>query len=334
MSVGADRYAAARTIAVEEIPVIDTAPLLADEQQGSAEGAAAVARDLRRAAETVGFFYIRNHGIPETLLDEAFALARRFFALPEEQKAALRIAGRHRGWLGFGGATMPGERLPDLKESFIWGFDLPPDDPEATTPGRILGFNRWPEALPEMPDVLNRYFTEANRCGARVLRAFAVGLGIDPGTFTRSFDRPVSRGSLIHYPPQPPDLAREQFGVSPHTDFGVLTLLAQDMNGGLQVRGASGDWVTAHPIPGTLVVNVGDLLARWSNDRFASTPHRVVNSSGRERYSIAFALDPDHDTLVEPIVAAGEAPRYEPVRCGDYIDGRYTKAFAYRRKQA
>jgi isopenicillin N synthase-like dioxygenase len=108
-------------------------------------------------------------------------------------------------------------------------------------------------------------------------------------------------------------------------------VLYQDPIGGLQVQTRGGDWVIAQPIPGTLVVNVGDLLSRWTNDRFKSTPHRVVNASGRARLSIAAFVDPDFATPVRPVLAAGEAARYAPVRCGDYILGRFDAAFDYRK---
>lgn len=159
-----------------------------------------------------------------------------------------------------------------------------------------------------------------------------MSLGEPEDTFVGRFAKPVTRCTLVHYPPQPPDLGAEQFGVAPHTDYGVITLVRQDDVGGLQVRSRSKEWVTAHPIPGTLVVNVGDLLARWTNDRFRSTPHRVVNASGRERVPIAAFVDPDHDTPIEPVCAPGEASRYAPTTCGEYILGRFDQAFAYRKQ--
>jgi isopenicillin N synthase-like dioxygenase len=126
-------------------------------------------------------------------------------------------------------------------------------------------------------------------------------------------------------------MGADQFGVSSHTDYGCLTLLYQDDTGGLQVQGSAGAWLTAHPIHGSFVVNVGDLLARWSNDRFRSTPHRVVNRSGRARYSTGLFVDPNRDTLITPVVRPGEAARYEPVTCGDYLRSRLDAAFAYRK---
>jgi isopenicillin N synthase-like dioxygenase len=181
-----------------------------------------------------------------------------------------------------------------------------------------------------MRKTLNAYFEACNSAGWRLLRAFAASIGAAEDAFVRTIDRPTSRGSLIYYPPQPPDMGDNQFGVSPHTDFGCLTLLYQDDVGGLQVRAADGAWVTAHPIPGTFVVNVGDLLARWTNDRFKSTPHRVVNRSGRERFSVAVFVDPNAETVIEPVVVPGEIRRYPPVTAEQYIQGRFDAAFAYR----
>ena len=124
--------------------------------------------------------------------------------------------------------------------------------------------------------------------------------------------KPVSRGSIISYPPQPPNMGEAQFGVSPHTDHGALTLLYQDGTGGLQVLALDGSWLTAVPIEDTFVVNVGNLLARWTNDRFSSTRRRVVNSSGRERYSATVFVDPEFDTLFEPVVLVPRSGDNDP----------------------
>ena len=184
-----------------------------------------------------------------------------------------------------------------------------------------------------MRPVLNAYLDAANGCAKHLLRALAVSLG--------------RRRGLLHPPLREADLARlarplpaagsaapatDQFGVAPHTDYGVMTLLHQDDVGGLQVATREGEWVTAQPIAGTLVVNSGDLLGRWSNDRFKSNPHRVVNSSGRERLSVAVFADPDYDTPIVPVSQPGEEAKYPEVRCGEYILGRFDAAFAYRKQ--
>jgi len=322
-------YATADQIAASEIPVIDVGALSAEDDRGLAE----VAAQMRAAAEQAGFFYIRNHGIAQDLIDAVLDLARAFFADTPENKRSAAINRLHRGFLGIGQATMPGETHPDLKESFVWGLEVPPDDPDHVAGIPMVGPNNWPRSPAGMADVYNRYFDQANACGRRLLRAFAVGLGVGPDRFARNFSKPISRGAVIYYPPQPPDLGAARFGVGPHTDYGCLTLLYQDAVGGLQVQGRDGRWLTAHPIEGTLVVNVGDLLARWTNDRFASTPHRVVNASGQERYSLAVFVDPDWATEVVPVVMPGEEAHYPPVRAGDYIQSRYDQSFAYRQGQ-
>ena len=167
------------------------------------------------------------------------------------------------------------------------------------------------------------------------LGLMALALDLPGDFFAQRYRRPLGRAQLIRYPPQPPGAAHERYGVAPHTDFGCITLLLQDDSGGLVVRHRDGNWIPVPPIAGTLVVNIGDLLARWSNDRFASTPHRVVNRAPRHRHSIAVFCDPASDAVVDPRdmpLPAGMSPRYEPVSAGAYIAGRNRGAFAHYRK--
>ena len=321
-------YADAKGIAATAIPVIDMAPLrhhtLADAQH--------VGRQLLDAAETIGFFYVRNHGIPPELIARMDAVARRFFSSPLEEKQKVKVAPWHRGYIKIGEAKMYGNAKSDLKESVIWGQEGS-GDTETGTRINLRGPNQWPASIPEMRAALNEYFDAANQCGRVLFRAFAANLGRDLDYFTQQFDRPITRCSLVYYPPQPPDLGDDQFGVAPHTDYGCLTLVYQDPIGGLQVRGRDGEWVIAHPIEDTLVVNIGDLLARWTNDEFKSTPHRVINRSGRPRLSIAAFVDPNYETMVVPICRDGAPPLYDNVSCGDYIVSRLDASFSYRDKR-
>lgn len=321
-------YPSAKRLDAADIPVIDVAPLAG----GGGEEVARVGAAMRKAAENIGFFYIRNHGIDEALIREVDAVARRFFAQPLEKKLEVKPLDRHRGFLQVGEAKMYDKARVDLKESYIWGVDLAADDAACAAGNRMIGPNRWPAFLPEMRPALNAYLEAAHLCARMLLRPLAASLGAPEDYFIRRFDKPISRGSLVYYPPQSPTAGEQQFGVAPHTDYGVITLLHQDDVGGLQVATRKGEWVTAHPLPGTLVINSGDLLGRWTNDRFKSNPHRVVNSSGRERLSIVVFADPDYDTLIEPVVLPGETAKYPPVTCGEYILGRFDKAFSYRKK--
>ena len=324
-------YATVKTIELDQIPVIDISALLNE----TPEGLAAVGAEIRRASEEIGFFYVRNHGVDEALIRAADRAARAFFAHPMEMKQTVKANTRHRGFLSVGEAKMYGKAKVDLKESFVWGLELPESDPDVLAGKLLMGPNQWPAFEPSVERDLYAYYQAVVACGLRLMRGVAAGLGIDPAFFASRFQKPLARGSVVYYPPQPPEMGANQFGVAPHTDYGCLTLVWQDEVGGLQVRGKSGEWVTAHPIPGTFVVNIGDLLARWSNDRFASTPHRVVNASGRERHSMALFFDADYDAVIDPHDLFGKetgVTQYKPVTCGNYITAKFDAAFAYRKK--
>jgi len=317
----------AKRIEFPDIPVIDIAPLVRGDDVTN------VAHAMRAASERVGFFYVRNHGVPQALIDRVYAASRRFFRQPLDVKQRVRINNLHRGFLEVGEAKMYEGARVDLKESFIWGLELDENDPDVRAGKKLMGPNQWPSDMPEFRAALDAYYEAILACGNRLLTAIAISLDLPPDFFTARFRKPLARGALIYYPPQPPGLGTEQFGVGPHTDYGGLTLLSQDDTGGLHVKGKSGEWVTAHPIAGTLVINIGDLMARWTNDHFISNPHRVVNSSGRERFSVAVFFDPSYDTVVDPaeVVRDREAAHHLPVVCGEYVVSRFDKAFAYRK---
>jgi isopenicillin N synthase-like dioxygenase len=315
------------------LPVIDVSGL----NQGSANAVPQVAAAIRAACMGPGFFYVSGHGVPETVIDVAVAASRGFFHLPAELKALVRANKRHRGWHAMGGALMEGAKNTDRKEFFSMGLELPEDDPSVLAGEALRGPNQWPDFAPALQPAMSAYYEAMMALGARLTRAVAVSLGLEEEFFVSRYRKPLQRTQAIFYPPQHVGAEEEVFGVAPHTDFGCITLLWQDGNGGLQVRERqSGGWIDAPPLPGTLVVNVGDLLGRWSNDRFASTPHRVVNRSGRERMSIATFHDPDFGAMIDPRelgTPAGEA-RYEPITAGQHILNRFDQAFGYRKALA
>ena len=319
-------YAAAKTLSESAIPVIDIGGL----QPGSGAAYRDTASAFLNAARSIGFFYVTNHGIQRELITQTFELARQFFALPQGEKERVLISERHRGFLSVGQAKMQGSTTVDLKESFIWGREFSPSVLSELATNPMIGRNQWPQSPPGMSSILNEYFEACVELGKKLLRVFAVALEIEPEYFTNAFEHTLTRGSILYYPPQPPELGEKQFGVAPHTDYGCLTLLYQDSTGGLQVLAKNGSWVAAVPIADTYVVNVGDLLARWTNNRFRSTPHRVVNTNGRARYSVAVFVDPDFDTPIAPVVRAGETPKFPVTNCGEYILSRFDKSFVYR----
>ncbi len=318
-------YATAKMLDQSLVPIVDIGPL----RDGSDPSSVAAA--LHLASTEVGFIYVTNHGVADSALSAARDIALAFFRLDVAEKKAVRVTNKHRGWLATGGAKMQDDAQPDLKESYIWGYQ----DANGLTPEdhSLRGANLWPDAMPTLENAAMGWFDAAHDVARDLMRAFAIGMDKPADFFLKNTDAPMSRASFVYYPPQPADLGAGQFGVGPHTDFGVLTVLAQDHVGGLQVQDTAGDWVAAPPVPGALVVNVGDLLARWTNDAYRSTPHRVVNSSGKERLSLVLAYDPGPGTLIDPraVHGADVATDYEPITCGDYLEWRFAKAFAYRK---
>ena len=319
-------FAAARHTEASMIPVIDVSGAV---DRSDLEGVAAA---IYRAATDHGFFYISGHGIPAELLAQAFSVAQGFFALPETAKATVAVNTDQRGWMAQGMSQLAGASTHDLKEVFFWGTETAADDPDLRAGKPLVALNQWPcDVFPQLETDLRPYYDALCGVARDVMAAVAVSLDQPADFFDRYYEKPLARGQLVYYPPSTAeDEVEERFGVAPHTDFGVLTLLLQDNRGGLQVQSKSGDWIEAPPIPGTLVCNIGDLLARWSNDRFASTLHRVVNRTTHARYSIPVFFDPHTDTVIDPVdlgVSRTES-RYAPVTAGGHISSRNRSSFA------
>ena len=305
------------------IPVIDISPL----QNESDSALRSVGKELRAASETDGFFYVAGHGVDTDVISSTFETAKQFFSLSKEKKAEIKMSGTHRGFLSIGESTMEGYSSADQKESFIWGIDKDPDDFSSEHQNQLIAPNRWPNEPADMRSVLNTFFNEVHNCSRKILRALAVSLDESPDFFTRNFNHPTSRGSLIYYPAT--EEKSNGYGVSPHSDFGCLSMLLQGAPG-LNAQSADGNWYEVKPIPNTFVANIGDLLSRWSNGRFRSVPHFVVNKGGQARYSIVVFVDPDSHTVIDPVLHNGEAAQFEPITCDAYISGRFNRSFAYR----
>lgn len=323
-------FASANATDQSAIPLIDVSPAM------DGTDIERVAKQIHAAAVDHGFFYIAGHGIDQKLMDAAFAVSKDFFALPEADKATIAVDNNQRGWMASGMSHLEGAKTHDLKEVFFWGTHTEADDPDVLAGKPLVAVNQWPsQAFPRLRAELESYYLAVCEVGRRVMAAIAVSLDQPANFFDASYEKPLARGQLVYYPPSTAqDEAEERFGVAPHTDFGVLTLLLQDKSGGLQVQSKSGGWIESPPIAGTLVCNIGDLLARWSNDRFASTVHRVINRTKNARYSIPVFFDPHTDTIVDPVdlgVAAAQS-HYEPVKAGEHIAGRNKRSFAQYKK--
>ncbi|MBH96842.1 MAG: 2OG-Fe(II) oxygenase [Rhodospirillaceae bacterium] len=314
-----------KALTAEQIPVIDISALRAKNDIDT------VARSLVWAASELGFIYVRGHGVSPKTIQDARSASLQFFALPDADKIDAEINTYHHGHLKAASTVMYDGAKPDLKESFNFGIELDSAAYGNLPQNPLLGPNKWPSALKNLKSHVYPFFEAASSCAEDLLRGFAVGVGLDENFFIRYRDRPVSRGSLQYYPPQTSGNDSAQFGVAPHTDFGVLTVLCQDNIGGLELQMLDGQWRAVPPIDDTLVINVGDLLERWSNGLFRSTPHRVINRSRKERLSLVLAYDPNFET---PVVAqqlnSREPPKWESTTVGNYLIQRFEQAFPYR----
>ncbi|WP_420334459.1 isopenicillin N synthase family dioxygenase [Roseibium sp.] len=311
----------------DKIPVVDLAPLLDGSDPDK------VAGEINWALANAGFMYVKNHGIADTVVDNAFSQTRAFFDLPDAEKMALHVSRSGqtlRGYIEpFGENTDP-EKTRDLKEC----FDLGPES-EADCP--FFGPNLWPDdtRLPGFRGAVYHYHEEMKRLSMTILSGIARSLDLAPDYFEAKLKKPISIQRLLHYPPQTGIVDESIIGIGAHTDYGNLTILAQDDVGGLQVLNRDGQWVEGTPIPGTFVINIGDLLQRLTNDRYLANLHRVVNTSGRERYSIPFFIDADYDAEFAPLASCIDADnpaRYEAVTCGAHKYGRFVESYPHLQK--
>ena len=314
------------------IPVIDVAGLA---EGRSAEARAASVAALGATLERSGFAYIAGHGVPQPLIDRLFELTRAFHAQPLETKARIAINADNRGYLKMAASTIITSTVarntrPNQSESLIFMHEHIPAR-LAGTP--LQGPNQWPAELPGFREVVPDYMARMTDLGRRLAGAVADYLGLARDFFAPHLAEPTQGLRLLHYPPQPdePDL----HGAAPHTDYGFITMLAQDSVGGLEVKSGSGAWVPAPPIPGTFIMNVGDVLTRWSNGRLPSVPHRARNIGDRDRYSMPFFFDAAMDTMIAcppALVAQGQAAAFAPFCYGDYLLERLNKNYDYRKK--
>lgn len=294
---------------------------------------AAVAADIRAACMAHGFFYVAGHGVPEALVAAQFDWAARFFALPEERKRALDMHNSRagRGWEGLGAQTLDSGAQPDRKESFYCGPDYADDHPYVAAGLTNYGGNQWP-ALPGFREQMLAYMAATTALAERLMRDLARSLALPPDFFDRTMADPMLTLRMIRYPPHPVDAGADVFGAGAHTDWGAITVLAQDELGGLEVQAADGSWMPATPIPGTFIVNLGDMIPRWTNGLYRSNLHRVINAnaSGRDRYSIPLFYSPNYHARIEAVpgtVPAGEAPRFAPCTAGEHLTEMYRKTY-------
>ncbi len=321
--------------ATRDIPVIDFSPAFA----GTPGGLEAVARQVKHASESVGFFYLAGHGVPDAVVDAAFAASRELHAIPDAEKQRLKLNENNIGYLPVnqsiqGASTIHKATRPNYNESFFISHDRAADHPDVVAGVPLRGRNQWPEGHERMRAAMVTYFKTLEGVGERMLPVLARALGMPAEHFASFFaDEAHINLRFLHYPPQ--DIADdEQFGQGPHTDNSFITILARTEVPGLAVRLPSGEWLAPPLIPGTFLVNLGNMMKRWSNDRFLSTPHAVLNESGTDRYSIAFFYSPNIATSIECLPSCtgpDDPPRYPPAVYGDLVLEFYNANYFHRK---
>lgn len=318
---------------MNSLPIIDITPLYSDDDHAWQ----AVATQIDSACREWGFFYIKGHPISAGRIEEVQRQAREFFAQPSATKLKIDItqSRHHRGYGAIATEQLDPNLPSDLKETFDMGLHLPAEHPDVVAGKPLRGPNRHPD-LPGWQALMEQHYLDMQALAQTLLRAMTLALGIERDFFDQRFASPVSVLRLIHYPPRATASSAEQQGAGAHTDYGCVTLLYQDAAGGLQVRDVRGQWIDAPPIADTFVVNIGDMMARWSNDRYLSTPHRVISPLGVDRYSMPFFAEPHPDTLIECLPGCrneDQPARYPVTTCAEFLLSRFADTYAYRREQ-
>ena len=311
-----------------DLPIIDFGGFIS----GGAENQKRIADEIGQAAENIGFFVLKNHGLPRLVRSEAFDMAARFFDLPEDQKRRIEISLSpcHRGWYGEGGEVLDARLQPegDVKQGLKIGRDLSPDHPRVKAGIKLHGPNQWPEedaTLSGFKASMQNCYAACETLSRQLMRAFAVSLGLSDDYFDIWLKEPMATLSPLRYPAMRDD---DALSAGAHTDFGCLTLLMQKDQAGLEIETASG-WQAIPCLPDQIVVNIGDMMQRWTNGRYASTRHRVVNRSGRVRHSMAYFFDPDPDARLAPLPGCGGGDE-PPLTALDHLRHKIDESFAYR----
>ena len=316
----------------DQVPVIDIRALV--DRAAPASARQAVAERLGAACRESGFFYVVGHGVDEALPERLEALSRRFFALPEEEKRTIRMARGGAAWRGYfpvGGELTSGR--PDRKEGLYFGTELGPEHPLVRAGTPLHGPNLFPQEPAGLREAVLDYLAALTRLGHTLMGGLALSLGLPEEHFATGFMAdPLVLFRVFNYPPGPATAEDGQpaWGVGEHTDYGVLTILRQDASGGLQVKSRAGGevrWVEAPPLAGSFVCNIGDMLDRMTRGVYRSTPHRVLNRSGKDRMSLPFFFDPGWRAEVRPLEAPALRGAATAEDAHERWDGRSVHAF-------
>lgn len=315
--------------AATEIPLID----LTDSFSDDIEKRKKVAWEIHKACVDTGFFYVKNHGISQEDMDNQLALAAKFFDLPLEEKMKLdsKNEDSSRGYEPMAAQTLDEGSPPDLKEGFMSSVDA--DENHRYTKQNVpgTGRNQWPESFPEFKEQYEAYTEKVLDLGRHLARLVALSLDLPEDYFDQSLEEPLHYCRILKYPPMPKDAAPNQLGAGAHTDWGLLTLLLQDDVGGLEVRNADGQWISAPPIKGAYIINLGEMFPVITNDRYKATMHRVLNNnSDKTRYSCPTFCDPEYFYKVKcapTILEHDGMAKYPEMTAGEHLRAQFEKTF-------
>lgn len=309
------------------IPIVDITKL----REGTPAEQQEIAQELGKAAREVGFVYVTGGGLDEALFDGVLDAAKRFFALPHDEKMKVYIGNSrcHRGYVPEGEEVFA-SGTKDKKEAYDLSIDLPADDPDYVAGNPLLGPNQWPD-LPGFAEAVDAYYKAVFDLGRVLLRGFSMAIGEDPAFLDRYVTKPPSQLRLIHYPFD--SSAEDRPGIGTHTDYECFTLLRSTCPG-LEVMNGAGEWIDAPPVPGAFVVNIGDMMEIWTNGAFVATSHRVRKVS-EERYSFPLFFAADYDTVVAPLprFAGAEKPARKALKAGEHLFAQTMQSFTYLKER-
>ncbi len=337
----------------KDLPIIDLQPLIASDTSDTNDKLATLAHDIDHACREAGFFYVRGHGLDPVLLEATFAAAAQFFALPRPAKAAIAIQNSpcHRGWFSLNSEILDAQNHPegDYKEGIKIGRDLPPTHPHVRAALPLHGANQWavlptPAATIAWRNTMEQCYAACEVVARHIMHALALGLGLRGDYFDQWLQLPMATLSPLYYPPldsggnKEGDKERDkernkeaQISAGAHTDFGCITLLMQKQISGLEIQQKDGSWRGVPVLDDMLVVNIGDMMARWTNNQYRSTRHRVINQKHTPRQSLAFFFDPDADADLSPLPGCqATKAHYPPATALSHLLQKIEASFVYR----
>ena len=315
------------TIEDAALPVIDVSGLFT----GNPDDTARVAAELGQAARTSGFFYMTGHGIPQDLIDDLFAASKAFHEKSRSYKMKYwcGFSTHHRGYVPFEENGVDFPKKINFNEAWDMSFEAPADHPDYIAGWRMTGPNIWPD-IPGWKDTVSTYYDTAFALGLKMLDALALELGVDPADLRKHLTCPTSQLRMLRYIENDHPATKDSVGIGAHSDFECFTILLQG-GPGLQVMNADDIWIEAPPIPGTFIVNIGDVFEAWSGGQFKSTQHRVVNT-GRERYSFPLFFGLDYHAVIQPLEkfrTPDVMAKYPPMVAGDHLMRMTASGFRY-----